>query len=178
MCIYVDSQSNKFKIGYLVCNKSALCHDADGYESIKEALVDTVKQVGLVHRIAHSAVSWKEGEIHEGDQSLGGTPYHLHLHHLTESNILGVVPCLPDRMKLDSCLGMNQLIFSVIENERCKESYIDDIVTCWAGICNTYFIDEGVDNTFACLKQTFYTQWSMVLHRQKLSSYTKCIREI
>ena len=58
ICIYVDSQSNKFKIGCPFCNKSALCHDADGYESIKEALVDAVKRVGLVHRIAHSAVSW------------------------------------------------------------------------------------------------------------------------
>jgi hypothetical protein len=63
MCIYVDSHSNKFKIGCLVCNKNALCHDADGYESIKEALVDAVKQVGLVHRIAHSSVSWKEGKM-------------------------------------------------------------------------------------------------------------------
>jgi len=27
MCIYVDSTSNKFKVGCLVCNKSALCPD-------------------------------------------------------------------------------------------------------------------------------------------------------
>jgi hypothetical protein len=80
-----------------------------------------MRRVGLVHRIAHSAVSWKEGDIDKGDQSLGGTPYRLHLHHLTESNILGVIPCLPDRMKLDSCLGMDQLIVSAIENERCNE---------------------------------------------------------
>ena len=155
MCIYVDSHSNKFKIGCLVCNKGALCHDADGYESIKEALVDAVKRVGLVHRIAHSAVSWNGGEIDEGDQTLGGTPYRLHLHHLTESNILGVVPCLPDRMKLDSCLGMDQLIVSAIENERCNESYIEDIVACWAGICNTYFIDEGVDEHLRLFETNF-----------------------
>jgi hypothetical protein len=42
MCIYVDSKNNEFKIGCLVCNKSALCQNVEGYDSIKEAFVDTV----------------------------------------------------------------------------------------------------------------------------------------
>jgi len=150
MCIYVDSKNNKFKIGCLVCNKSALCHDVEGYDSIKEALVDTVKRVGLVHRIAHSAVSWLEGEIIDNGKPLGCSPYRLHFHHLIQSNISGVVPCLPDRSKLDSCLGMDQLIVSAIENERNNESYTDDIVACWADICNSFFLDEGV-NEHLCL---------------------------
>ena len=49
MCIYVDSKSNKFKIGCLVCNKSALGHDVEGYASIREALADTLRKVGVVH---------------------------------------------------------------------------------------------------------------------------------
>ena len=49
MCIYVDSTSKKFKIGCLVCNKSALCPDVEGYGSIKEALTNTLRKVGVVH---------------------------------------------------------------------------------------------------------------------------------
>jgi hypothetical protein len=56
-------------------------------------------------------------------------------------------------MKLDSCLGMEELISGAIENERCNESHIDDIVACWAGICNTYFIDESIDKHL-CLFET------------------------
>jgi hypothetical protein len=48
----------------------------------------------------------------------GETPCHLHLHHLSGLNALGVNPCLPDRMKFDSCLGMGQVIVSAIENEK------------------------------------------------------------
>jgi hypothetical protein len=57
MCIYVDLKSNKFKIGCLVCNRSALGHDVEGYASIREALADTLRKVGVVHQIAHSALS-------------------------------------------------------------------------------------------------------------------------
>ena len=49
MCIYVDSTSEKFKIGCLVCNKSALSPDVEGYGSIKEALTNTLRKVGVVH---------------------------------------------------------------------------------------------------------------------------------
>ena len=49
MCLYADSKSNKFKIGCLICNKSALDHDVEGYASIREALADTLRKVGVVH---------------------------------------------------------------------------------------------------------------------------------
>ena len=143
MCIMLNSKNYKFKIGFVLCNESSLCHDVEGYDSIKEALVDTAKWVGLVHQIAHSAVSWVEGEIIDNDKPLGCTSYRLHFHHLTQLNISGVI--LPDRSKLDSCLGMDQVIISPIENERCNKSYIDDIVACWANICNKFFIDEGIN---------------------------------
>ena len=58
-------------------------------------------------------------------------------------------------MKLDSCLGMDQLIVRAIENERCNKPYIDDIVTCWAGICNIYFIDEGIDEHLRLFETNF-----------------------
>jgi hypothetical protein len=50
---------------------------------------------------------------------------------------------------------MDQLIVSAIENERCNESFIDEIVACWAGICNTYFIDEGVDEHLRLFETSF-----------------------
>ena len=155
MCIYVDSTSKKFKIGCLVCNKSALCPDVEGYGSIKEALTNTLRKVGVVHRIAHSAVSWLEGQNNDNIRTFGQTPYRLHLHHLSELNILGVNPCLPDRTKFDSCLGMDQVIVSAIENENANESSIDDIVACWADMCNKYFFDEGSTNHLQAFEANF-----------------------
>ncbi len=125
MCIYVDSTSEKFKIGCLVCNKSALCPDVEGYGSIKEASANTLRKVGVVHQIAHSVVSWLGGQNNDDILTLGQTPCHLHLHHLSELNILGVNHCLPDRTKFDSCLGMDQMIVSAIEYEKTNESFVD-----------------------------------------------------
>ena len=155
MCIYVDSNVNKFKIGCLVCNKSALSHDFVGYESIKEALTDTVKRVGLVHRIAHSAVSWLEGKNIKDHRPLGQAPYRLHLHHLSDLNVAGVDPCLPDRTKLDSCLGMDQVIVSAIENEKNNQSSCGDMVSCWADICNKFFISESVTEQLLLFEANF-----------------------
>jgi hypothetical protein len=96
-----------------------------------------------------------EGEIIDNDKPLGCTPYPSHFHHLTQSNILGVVPCLPDKSKLDSCLGMDQVIVSAIENERCNESYIDDIEACWADICNNFFVNEGINEHLRLFEANF-----------------------
>ncbi len=57
MCIFVDSKSNKFKVGCLVCNKCVLCQDVEGYGTMKEALTDILMRVAIVHQIGHSAVS-------------------------------------------------------------------------------------------------------------------------
>ncbi len=101
MCIYVDSISKKIEIGCLVCNNSELCPDFEGYVSIKEALSNTLKKVGVVRQIAHSVVSWLKEHNNDNICTLGQTPYCLHLHHLSELNILVVNPCLPDMMKFD-----------------------------------------------------------------------------
>jgi hypothetical protein len=85
----------------------------------------------------------------------GQMPYRLHLHHLSELNILAVNPCLPDRMKFDSCLGMDQVIVSAIENEKTNESSIDDIVACWADMCNKYFFNEGATNHLQAFEANF-----------------------
>ncbi len=110
---------------------------------MKEALADTLMQVAIDHRIGHSAVSWLNETLIDNHQLLGQTPYHLHLCHLSESNVSGVNPCLPNMTQLDSCLGMNQVIFSAIENEKNNVSSIGDIAACWADICNKFFVDEA-----------------------------------
>ena len=142
-------------MGCLVCNRSALGHDVEGYGSIKEALADTLRKVGVVHRIAHFALSWLEGQKVDDVCTLGEAPYHLHLHHLSELNISGVNPCLPDRTKLDTCLGMDQVIFSAIENEKTNESTIRDIVACWSNMCNKYFFNEGATNHLQAFEDNF-----------------------
>ena len=58
--MYVDSKNDKLKIGCLVCNSSVLCDDVEGYSSIKEALADTMRWVGIVRRVAHAALLWLE----------------------------------------------------------------------------------------------------------------------
>jgi hypothetical protein len=148
-------KSNKFKIGCLVCNRSALGHDVEGYTSIREALADTLRKVGVVHRIAHSAMSWLEGQNVNDDHTLGQAPYRLHLHHLSELNILGVNPCLPDRIKLNTCLGMDQVIVSAIENEKTNESTIHDIVACWGNMCNKYFFNKGATDHLQAFEANF-----------------------
>ena len=100
-------------------------------------MTNSLRKVGVVHRIAHSAVSWLEGQNNDNIRTLGQTPYHLHLDHLSELNILGVNPCLPDRMKFNLCLGMDQVIVSAIENE--KTMNLPLMILYHAGqICATY----------------------------------------
>lgn len=45
-----------------------------------------------------------KGQNNDDIPMFGKTPYHLHLHHLSELNVLGVNPCLPNRKKFNSCL--------------------------------------------------------------------------
>ena len=96
---------------------------------------ETITRVALVHRIAHSATMWLNGQqVDDHHQLLGQTPYRLHLHHLHDLNLSGVQPCVPDRTQLDSCFGMDQLIVSAIENEKSNVSSVGEIVTCWADV--------------------------------------------
>ena len=155
MCVFVDSKNNKFKVGCLVCNKNALCHDVEGFESIREALEETITRVALVHRIAHSATMWLNGQQVDDHQLLGQTPYRLHLHHLHDSNLSGVQPCVPDRTQLDSCFGMDQLIVSAIENEQSNVSSVGEMAACWADLCNKFFIDESVAAVLQKLEANF-----------------------
>ncbi len=94
MCIFLDSKSNKFKVGCLVCNKSVLCQDVEGYGTMKDVLADSLMRVAIVHQIGYSAVSWLNEELIDIHQVLGQTLYCLHLYHLSESNVSGVNPCL------------------------------------------------------------------------------------
>jgi hypothetical protein len=158
MCVYVDSISNKFKIGCLLCKKIALCPDVEGYGSIKEAWANTLRKVGVVHQIAHSEVSWLGGKNNDDISTLVQTPCRLHLHHLSELNILGVNCCLPDRIKFDSCLGMDKMIVSAIENEKSNESFIDDIIASWMDMFNKYFFNaDATDHLHAFEANFLYT---------------------
>jgi hypothetical protein len=141
-------------------------------------LTNTLRKVGVVHRIAHSAVSWLEGQNNDNIRTLGQTPYHLHLDHLSELNILGVNPCLPDRMKFNLCLGMDQVIVSAIENEKNNESYIDDIVSCWADMCNKYFFNQGATNHLEAFEANFLYTVKKVLNRQKQNFSTNFAKGI
>ena len=70
MCLYLDSTDATLKIGCLVFNKYAFCPDVEAYCSIKEALEETVRQVGIVHSIPHSALSWLDDNINDEYPSL------------------------------------------------------------------------------------------------------------
>ena len=107
-----------------------LCQNVEGYGTMKEALGDTLMRVAIAHLIGHSAISWLNEELIDNHQLFGQTLYHLHLCHLSESNVSGVNPCLPDRTQLGSCLGMDQVIVSAIENEKNNVSFIGDIASC------------------------------------------------
>ena len=73
---------------------------------------------GYCSRIGHFAVSWLNEVLIDNHQLSGQTKYRLHLWHLSESNVSGVIPCSPDRTQMDSYLGIDQLIVSVIQNEK------------------------------------------------------------
>ena len=113
---------------------------------------------GIVYRIGRSEFSWMNGKHIESHQMLGQRPYCLHLCHLSESNVSGVNPRLPYRTQLDSCLGIDQVIVSTIENEKNNIYSIGDIAAFWTDTCNKFFIDEAVT--------AFFTQWSTVLHQK------------
>ena len=102
-------------------------------------------------------VSWLEGQNNDDIRTFGQTPYHLNLRHLSELNILGVNPCLPDRMKFDSCLGMDHVIVSAVENENANESSIDDIVACWADSATNTSSTKVQPTIFRHLALTFCT---------------------
>ena len=74
---------------------------------------------------------------------------------MSELNVSGVNPCLPDRTQLDSCLGMDKVIVSTIENEKNNVSSIGDIAACWADICNKFFIDEAVTEHLLIFEANF-----------------------
>ena len=69
MCLWTQ-KTIKSKVGCLICNKNTLCHDVEGFESIKEALEETITRVALVHRIAHSATMWLNGQQVDDHQLL------------------------------------------------------------------------------------------------------------
>ena len=50
---------------------------------------------------------------------------------------------------------MEEVIFSAIENEKTNESSIDDIVSCWADMCNKYFFDEGATDHLQAFEANF-----------------------
>ncbi len=74
---------------------------------------------------------------------------------MSELNVSGVSPGLPDRTQPDSCLGMEQVIVSAIENDKDNSSSISDIAACWSDVCNKFFINEAVTDQLQVCKVNF-----------------------
>ena len=103
----------------------------------------------------------------DSQQFLGQRPYSLDYCHLSELHVSGVNPCLPDRTQLDSCLGMDKVIVSTIEDEKNNVPSVSDIAECWADIYNKVFIDEAVTKHLQVFKPNFLrTVEHTVLHQQ------------